>query len=97
LAPLDHRIAGDPALTGMSDARLGAFAAKHFAGYEAHAAGAAMTGAAVMRQVDAVAQRSVEQQLAVARQKAVTIDRNAVSSCHCLIPEGLNSPLRLVH
>ena len=55
LAPLDHRIANDPALTGMHDARLGAFATLYFARHEAHAAGAAVAGAAVVGQVDAVA------------------------------------------
>ena len=43
------------------------FAAAHFAGYQPHAAGAAVAGAAVMGQVDAVAQSCVKQHLAVAR------------------------------
>ena len=90
---LDHRIADDPALTGMNDARLGAFAAPHFARYQPHAAGAAVAGAAVIGQVDAVAQSSVQQQLAAARQKAIAIDRNLVTSCHCLIPEGFKFPI----
>ena len=77
----------------MNDARLGAFAAPHFAGYQPHAAGAAVAGAAVMGQVDAVAQSSVQQQLAAARQKAIAIDSNSVTSCHCLIPEGFKFPI----
>jgi hypothetical protein len=40
-----------------------------------------------MRQVDAVAQGGVQQQLAAARQKAISVDSNSVTSCHCLIPE----------
>ena len=58
---LDHRIADDPALTGMNDARRRAFAAADFAGYQPHAARAAVAGAAVIGQVDAVAQSSVQQ------------------------------------
>jgi hypothetical protein len=46
-----------------------------------------------MRQVDAVAQGSVQQQLAVARQKAIAIDSNLVTSCHSLIPEGFKFPV----
>jgi hypothetical protein len=45
-----------------------------------------------MGQVDAVAQSSVQQQLAATRQKAIPIDRNLVASCHCLIPEGFKLP-----
>jgi hypothetical protein len=71
----------------MNDSRFGAFAAAHFAGYEANAAGAAVAGAAIMGQVDAVAKGGVEQQLAAAREKAFAIDRDLVTSCHCLIPE----------
>ena len=72
----------------MNDARLGAFAAPHFAGHQAHAACAAVARAAVKGQVDAVAQSSVQQQLAAACQKATAIDSNLVASCHCLIPEA---------
>ena len=93
LAPLDHRIADNPALTGMNDARLAPFAAVHFAGYQPHAAGAAMAGAAVMGQVDAVAQSCVQQHLAAARQKAIAVDRYPVTSCHGLIPEGPKFPV----
>jgi hypothetical protein len=52
-----------------------------------------VAGAAVMGQVDAVAQSSVQQQLAAARQKAIAIDRNSVTSCHCPIPEGFKFPI----
>ena len=76
----------------MNDARLEAFAAPHFAGYEPHAAGAAVAGATVMGQVDAVAQSSVQQQLAAARQKAIAIDSNLMT-CHYLIPEGFKFPV----
>ena len=92
-APLDHRIADDPTLTSMNDARLGAFAAPHFPGYQPHAAGAAVAGAAVMRQVDAVAQGSVQQQLAAARQKAIAIDSNLVTSLPLSDPEGFKFPV----
>ena len=77
----------------MNDARLGAFAAVHFAGYQPHAAGAAVAGAAVMGQVDAVAQSCVQQQLAAARQKAIAVDGNSVTSCHGPIPEGHKFPV----
>jgi hypothetical protein len=46
-----------------------------------------------MREVDAVAQGSVQQQLAVARQKAIAIERNLVTFCHRLIPEDLRFPV----
>src|SRR4029079_18690631 len=82
LALLDHRIGDDAALTGVNDARLGSFAAEHLAGYQPDAAGAAMAGAAVMGQVDAVAQRCVQQQLAAARMKAIAVDGNSVTPCH---------------
>jgi hypothetical protein len=72
-------------------------AALHFTGYEPHAARAAVARAAVIGQVDAVAQSSVQQQLAAVRQKAMAIDSNLVTSRHCLIPEGFKFPhLRLV-
>jgi hypothetical protein len=93
MAPFDHRIAGDPALTGMNEAWLGAFTALHLAGYKSHAAGAAVAGTAVMREVDAVAQGSVQQQLAVARLKAIAIECNLVTFCHCLIPEDFKFPV----
>src|SRR5262245_39504187 len=76
----------------MNDAGLGAFAAMHCARYEPHAAGAAVAGAAVVGQVDAVGQSSVQQQLAAARQKAIAIDSNLVSSCHCLSRKASTSP-----
>jgi hypothetical protein len=71
----------------MNDARLGALAALHFTGQQPHAAGAAVAGPAIKGQVDAVAQSGVEEQLAAARLKALAIDSNLVTSCHCLIPE----------
>ena len=52
-----------------------------------------MAGAAVIGQVDAVAQSSVQQQLAAARRKAMAIDSDLVTSCHCLIPEGFKFPI----
>ena len=72
----------------MNDARLGAFAALHFAGYQPHAAGAAVAGSAVMGKIDAVVQCSVQQQFAAARLNAIAIDSDLVASCHCPIPEG---------
>jgi hypothetical protein len=69
----------------MNDARLGAFAAPHFAGYQPHAAGTAMAGAAVIRQVDAIVESSVQQQLAAVRHKALAVDGDFVTSCHYLI------------
>jgi hypothetical protein len=80
----------------MNEAWLGAFTALHFAGYEPYAAGAAVAGTAIMREIDAVAQGSVQQQLAVACEKAIAVERNLVTFCHCLIPEDLGSRLRLV-
>ncbi len=68
----------------MNYARFGAFAPLHFAGYQPHAAGAAVAGAAVIGQLDAVAQGSIQQQLAAGRQKALAIDGYLVMFCHCL-------------
>jgi hypothetical protein len=52
-----------------------------------------MAGSAVKGQLDAVAQRRIEQQLAAAGDKTFPIDRNLVASGHFLIPEGcLSSP-----
>jgi hypothetical protein len=52
-----------------------------------------MTRPAIIGHVDAVAQSSVQQQLAAARLKAFAIDSNLVASCHCLIPEGFKFPI----
>jgi hypothetical protein len=52
-------------------------------------------GAAIIGQLDAIVQSSVQQHLAVVRQKALAIDSNFVTSCHCLIrliPEGFKFP-----
>jgi len=57
----------------MNDARLGAFAAPHFAGYQPHATGAAVARPAVVGHSDAVAQSSVEQQFTATRLKAASI------------------------
>jgi hypothetical protein len=57
-----------------------------------------MPGAAVKREIDAVAQGGVEQQLTALSQKALSIYRNSVASCHFAIPEGyklLNSLFNL--
>jgi hypothetical protein len=51
----------------MHDAWLAALAAQHLAGYQPHAASAAIAGAAIIGQVDAVPQGSVQQELAAAR------------------------------
>jgi hypothetical protein len=81
----------------MNDAWFGAFAAPHLAGHEPDAASAAVAGAAVIGQVDAVAQGSIEQQRAAARQEAIAIDGNLVSSCHCLTRKASKLPIhRLV-
>src|SRR5690349_5534895 len=83
----------------MNDARFGTFAALHFAGYQPHAAGTAVAGATVIRQVDAVVESSVQQHLAAARLEALAIDGDFVTSCHYpirLIPEDFqvsNLPL----
>ena len=83
---LDHGIAGNPALASMDDARFGAFAALDLAGDQPHAASAAMAGAAIVRKVDTIAQSSVEQQLAAAREEAFAVDGNLVTSCHLPFP-----------
>jgi hypothetical protein len=77
----------------MNDAGLGALPALHFTGYEPHAAGAAVAGAAVIGEIDAVAEGRVQQQLAVTRQNAIAIDRNLVTSRHHPIPESFEFPI----
>jgi hypothetical protein len=42
-----------------------------------------VAGATVIGQIDAIAQSRVQQQLAAARPKAIPIDSNLVTSCHC--------------
>jgi hypothetical protein len=85
---LNYRITDDPALASVNDTRLGALAAFDFTGDETHAASPAVSGAAIKGQVDSVVQRSIEQQFAASRQKALFIYRNSVAFCHCEIPEG---------
>jgi hypothetical protein len=53
-----------------------AVAAEHLAVDQAHAAGAADSGAAIVRKIDAVHQRPVEQKLAAIRQKRLVVDRD---------------------
>jgi hypothetical protein len=81
----DTHIANDPTLTGMNNAWFGAFAALHFAGYQPHAAGSAVTCAAVVGQLNAVTQGSVEQHLAAAGHEALAIDSYLMMFCHCPI------------
>jgi len=88
LPSLDRHIANNPALAGMNDAWLGAFATPHFAGYQPHAAGATVASAAVVRQVDAVAQSRIQQQLASARRKALPIYGDLVTFRHFLVLEA---------
>jgi hypothetical protein len=80
--PLDDRVADDPALTRMNDAQLATLPATHVAGHKPHTARSAMTGAAVVRQIDSVAESCVQQQLTMACDKALTINLNPMTSCH---------------
>jgi hypothetical protein len=66
----------------MYYARFRTFAALHFAGYQPHAASAAVAGATVMWQFDTVAQGRIQQQLALVRQKTLAIDSYLVMNCH---------------
>jgi hypothetical protein len=58
----------------MHYSRFGAFAALDCAGYQPHATGAAVAGAAVIWQFDAIAKSRVQQQLAAGRSKTTAID-----------------------
>jgi len=51
-----------------------------------------VTGAAVIGQIDAVAQSRVQKQLTSTRTKAFAIQCNLVAACHCPIPEGFTFP-----
>ena len=63
----------------MNDARLGTFTAQHVAGYQPHAARAAVTGAAVVGQIDAIAHCGVQQQLAATREHGMSIYSDLVT------------------
>jgi hypothetical protein len=56
-----------------------AVAAEHLTIDEAYAAGAADSGAAIVRKIDAVHQRPIEQQLAAIRQKRLVVDRDSAN------------------
>ena len=64
----------------MSSPRV--VAAEHLAVDQAHAAGAADAGAAVVRKIDAVHQRPVEQQVAAIREKRLVVDASPCRSSH---------------
>ena len=69
-------IGDDSGLAGMDHVVAAAVAAEHLAVDQAHAAGAADSGAAIVRKIDAVHQRPIEQQLAAIRQKRLVVDRD---------------------
>ena len=69
-------IGDDPRLAGMDHVVAPAVAAEHLSVDQAHAAGAADSGAAIVRKIDAVHQRPIEQQLAAIRQKRLVVDRD---------------------
>ena len=69
-------IGDDSGLAGMDHVVAAAVAAEHRAADQAHAAGAADSGAAIVRKIDAVHQRPVEQKLAAIRQKRLVVDRD---------------------
>ncbi len=78
----DRQIGNDSGLTGMDHVVAAAVAAVHLAVDQAHAAGAADTGAAIMRKIDAVHQRPIEQKLAAVRQKRLVVDRDFANLGH---------------
>src|SRR5262245_32016361 len=59
-----------------------AVAAEHLAVDELHAAGAANSGAAIMRKIDAVHQRPIEQELAAIRQKRFVVNIDLANLWH---------------
>jgi hypothetical protein len=63
------QIGDDPGLAGMDHVVAPALAAEHLALDQAHAAGAADSGAAIVRKIDAVHQRPIEQKLAAIRRE----------------------------
>jgi hypothetical protein len=54
-----------------------ALAAEHLTIDQAHAAGAADSGAAIVRKIDAVHQRPIEQKLTAIREKGLVVDRDS--------------------
>ena len=69
-------IGDDSGLAGMDHVVAAAVAAEHRAVDQAHAAGAADSGAAIVRKIDTVHQRPIEQKLAAIRQKRLVVDRD---------------------
>ena len=78
----NREIGDDPRLAGMDHVVAPAVAAEYLAVDEAHAAGAADSGAAIVRKIDAVHQRPVEQQLAAVREKRLVVDRDLAYLFH---------------
>jgi hypothetical protein len=72
----NFEIGNDSGLAGMNHVVAPAVAAEYLAVNQAHAAGAADSGAAIVRKIDAVHQRPVEQKLAAVRQKRLVVDRD---------------------
>jgi outer membrane protein TolC len=79
---LDNDIAGDPALAGVHNAGLSALPALHLSGNETQTARSAVARAAVIRQVNAIAQRSVQKQCTTWSPKGAAVDRYLVASIH---------------
>ena len=67
-------IGDDPRLAGMDHVVAPRLAAEHRAVDQAHFTGAADAGAAIVRKVDAIHQRPVEQQVAAIGEKRLVVD-----------------------
>jgi len=67
-------IGDDPRLAGMDHVVAPRLATEHRAVDEAHFTGAADSGAAIVRKVDAIHQRPVEQQVAAIGEKRLVVD-----------------------
>ena len=78
----DFEIRDDPRLAGMDHVAARIVAAKHLALDQADAAGAANAGPAIMRQLDAVHHRAVEQEVADIGDEALLVDGHLASLLH---------------
>jgi hypothetical protein len=78
----DGDVGDDARLAGMDHVVARLMAAEHPALDQAHAAGAAHPGAAIMRQLDAVHQRPVQQQVAGIGEIVLVVEHDLADAAH---------------
>src|SRR6185312_2131576 len=78
----DLKVGDDPRLAGMDHVVARRLAAEHLAFDETNTTGAANPGAAVVRKLDAIHQRPIEQQLATIGQEWLVVHRHLANLPH---------------